>query len=405
MKNIIKFKISLILLMITSLILTGCLQNTASLTDETNDSNQSSDTSKPTIIQKTEEQLREERVTEQLKNMSLEQKVGQLFIVSPEALCNQKAYVTEFSQEILNGLNKYNPSGVIFFAGNILNPAQLNAFTQCFKNANGIPLFISIDEEGGRVARIANNENFDVKTFVSMESVGKTDNTENAFEAGAAIGEYLNKYSFNLNFAPVADVNTNPQNKVIGSRAFGSNPSAVSKMVNSCIDGFHSKGIMTCIKHFPGHGDTKGDTHTGYVSVTKSWQEIKSSELIPFINALDKTDMIMASHITAVNVTNDSLPASLSYQMLTNKLREELGYKGVIITDSLQMGAIKKNYTSAEASLKAFKAGADILLMPENFEESYNAILDAVRRNEISENRLNQSVQRILILKDKYLKQ
>jgi beta-N-acetylhexosaminidase len=396
-----KLKTALLYLIILALFLTGCTKNTSSVISETEYVN--SFVTKP--VQKTEEEIRIEKVNEQINNLSLEQKVGQLFIISPEALCSKGGTVTEFSEEILDNLNKYTPGGVIFFGGNIVDPVQLTAFTNCFKNSDGIPMFISVDEEGGSVARIGNSKNFDVQTFTSMKSVGNSGDTSKAFEVGSVIGEYLNDYSFNLNFAPVADINTNPQNKVIGSRAFGSNPETVSEMVSYCIDGFHSKNIMTCIKHFPGHGDTKGDTHTGYVSITKSWEELKECELIPFIKNLDKTDMIMVSHITAENVTSDLFPASLSYEMLTNKLRNELGFNGVIITDSLQMGAIKKNYTSAEASLKAFKAGADILLMPENFKESYNEVLNAVKSGEISEQRLNESVQRILMLKDKYLKQ
>ena len=352
---------------------------------------------------KTEEELRLERIIEDMKDMTLEQKVGQLFIVQPEALTQERGYVTKCSEDILENIKKYQPGGIILFGGNVVDPAQLSALTESFGMIEGIPLFISIDEEGGRVARIGQNENFDVHTYTSMENVGKSNDPIAAYEVGNTIGNYLNKYGFNLDFAPVADVNTNPKNRVIGNRAFGSDPLLVSDMVGSAIDGFHSQNIMTTLKHFPGHGDTKGDTHKDYVSVTKTWEELLSSELIPFISNLKKTDMIMAAHVTAVKVTSDNLPCSLSYEMLTGRLREELGYKGVIITDSLSMGAIKKNYTSAEASLTAFKAGADILLMPQDLEESYNAILNAVKSGEISEERLDQSVQRILVLKDKYL--
>lgn len=391
--------ISIICILLASvLLLTGCGE-TALVTSDVHSIPEVSSTPPP----KTPEELRKERVDEMLKGMTLEQKVGQLFIVTPEALCSSKRAVTEFSQQIIDNLEKYSPSGIILFGANILSPSQLHSLTECFKNAASIPLFISIDEEGGRVARIGNNKNFDVKTYSSMLQIGKSEDFSKAFEVGETIGEYLNEYSFNLNFAPVADVFSNPKNTVIGNRSFGDDPQTVSKMVNSAIDGFHSKNIMTCIKHFPGHGDTAGDTHTGYVAINKSWEQLKECELIPFINALSKTDMIMAAHITAKNITNDSLPCSLSYEILTNKLRNELKYEGVIITDSLQMGAIKKAYSSADASVSAFNAGADILLMPENFEESYFAVLQAVKSGEISTKRLDKSVSRILTLKDKYL--
>ena len=263
-------------------------------------------------------------------------------------------------------------------------------------------VFIAIDEEGGRVARIGRNSNFDVPRYDSMEAVGNTGDPQNAYEAGLAIGTYLQEYGLNVDFAPVADMNTNPNNVVIGDRAFGSDPQLVSDMVNAAIDGFHEAGIITSIKHFPGHGDTTGDTHDGYVAVTKSWEELKNCELIPFIAALDNTDMVMAAHITLPNITTDGLPASLSHEILTEKLRGELGYQGVIVTDSLSMGAIIQNYSPLESVKTAFLAGADILLMPRNFTEGFDGLVAAIETGEISEERLNESVLRILKLKIQY---
>ena len=173
-------------------------------------------------------------------------------------------------------------------------------------------------------------------------------------------------------------------------------------MVSACIDGFHSKGVMTCLKHFPGHGDTSEDTHDGFVSVEKTWDELLDEELIPFADNLDKTDMVMVAHITLPNVSDDGLPASLSKVMITDKLRGEMGYNGVVITDALAMGAIEENYKIEDSAVKVIEAGADLILMPSLFVDTYDAVLAAVNSGDISAERLDESVGRILTLKEKY---
>ncbi|MEG2935309.1 MAG: glycoside hydrolase family 3 N-terminal domain-containing protein, partial [Clostridium sp.] len=237
----------------------------------------------------------------------------------------------------------------------------------------------------------------------SMEKIGATDNSKNAKNVGLTLGSYLTQYGFNLNFAPVADVNTNPENIVIGKRSFGSNPSLVAEMVTAEIEGLHEAGIMSCVKHFPGHGDTKGDTHLGYVSVEKTWEALKTCELIPFSAAVsENTDMVMVAHITTPNITSDGLPASLSKEIIEERLRKELKYDGIVITDSMAMGAITEEFTSSESAVKAIWAGVDIILMPENFVEAYNGIYDAVNNGVISQLRIDESVLRILSLKEQY---
>ena len=187
---------------------------------------------------------------------------------------------------------------------------------------------------------------------------------------------------------------------MIGDRSYGNDPVTVGKMVSAQLDGLHKSGIIGTLKHFPGHGDTKDDTHSGYVSVNKSWDELKACELVPFISALDKADTIMVSHITVTSI--DKLPSSLSYEIITRKLRNELGYNGVIITDSMAMGAVADSYTSDIAAVMAVKAGADIILMPESLEKSFNAVLNAVNSGEISISRIEESAERVLTLKAKY---
>ena len=231
--------------------------------------------------------------------------------------------------------------------------------------------------------------------------MGNIEGESAAHYVGKTIGTYLKKYGVNLDFAPVSDVNSNPDNPVIGKRAFSSDPETVSKMVSHALDGFHEAGVMATIKHFPGHGDTANDTHTGYVRLDKSWDELKKCELIPFADNFAKTDMVMASHITLPEVTSDGLPASLSREIITDKLRNEMGYDGVVITDSMEMGAITRAY-GAESAAMAVKAGCDIVLMPLYFEESFEAVLKAVENGEIPEDQINASVLRILTLKEKY---
>lgn len=342
-----------------------------------------------------------------LGKMSLREKVGQLFIVRPEALAENSNAETapatdRVDDAVISRIEEYPVGGIALFSRNITSAEQLPMFISDLQSSSKYPLFIAVDEEGGRVARIANSDFFNVASYKSMEDIGKAGDASKAEEVGRQIGFYLKELGFNLDFAPVADTNTNPQNIVIGDRSYGSDPALVARMVSAQLDGMHDSGIMGTLKHFPGHGDTKDDTHSGYVSIEKTWDELKECELVPFITALPKADMVMVSHITAVNVTSDQLPTSMSETMITGKLRNELGYDGVIITDAMAMGAVADNYTSAEAAVTAVKAGVDIVLMPQNLDEAFNGVINAVTDGEISMARLDESVMRILKLKARY---
>ncbi len=349
---------------------------------------------------------------ELLSSMTLEQKVGQLFLIQVDSLNLERSLddVNDFRKDgekkfedyMLETIRKFPAGGFIFFAKNFSEPDELKKFTLALKNASEITPFMAIDEEGGRISRIANSKVFvkvKIPRYKSTQSIGDSGNPKKAFNMAASIAKYLKEYGFNFDFAPVADVNTNPENIVIGDRAFGNNPELVSKMVSAYLDGLHSQGILGVIKHFPGHGDTKNDTHTGYVAVFKTWQELLKCELIPFIENLEKTDSVMPAHITLENVTSEKLPVTLSHKIISGKLRKELGFKGVIITDAMNMGAIKNHYSSGEAAILAIEAGNDIILMPWNYTEAFNAVLNAVKKGRISEKRINQSVLRILNLK------
>lgn len=344
--------------------------------------------------------ITDDSIEKRIGEMSLREKVGTLFFVRPEALEGRASEaVTSLSVEAKDFYRNYPVGGIVLFAHNIVDSTQLLTFTEQLHSLPGHPL-LCIDEEGGRVARIGNNDAFDVPRFASMEAIGKSGKSRKAYEAGYSIGTYLREFGFDVDFAPVADVNTNPENRVIGSRAFSSDPRTAAKMAVACMRGLRAAGIIPCLKHFPGHGDTFGDTHEGFVEVKKSWEEMLSAEIVPFRAGIRyNVPMIMAAHISAPAVTGDDLPASLSSAILVEKLRKELGFGGVIITDSLGMGAISDRYSSAEAALKCFMAGADVILMPDNLPEAFEAVVAAVQNGTITQERLDESVRRILLLK------
>ena len=277
----------------------------------------------------------------------------------------------------------------------------MSQFLPQLKALNGKPL-MCIDEEGGRVSRLANNPNFNVKKYESMASIGATGDPANAYECGNTIGTYLKKYGFDIDFAPVADVNTNPENIIIGARAFSDDPAVAAPMVTNYLQGLHDAGIVGCIKHFPGHGDVKTDTHYGYAQTQKTWNEMLDCEMVTFRAGIKwGCQMVMTAHIGAPKVIGSDLPSTMSSVMLQDKLRRELGYQNIIVTDALEMGAITKQFTNVEAVMGSFQAGVDILLSPQDFVEAFDAIVAAVEKGTISEERLNSSVRRILRVKVK----
>ena len=344
-----------------------------------------------------------------LQKMTLREKVGQLFYVRLESLDPSIEWTTYDDLARMNILKvtenmkrtneNYPVGGIILYAWNIDNETQLASIIADIRTLNGSPL-LCIDEEGGRVARIANNPNFNVKKYESMAAIGATGDPQNAYECGNTIGTYLKRYGFDIDFAPVADVNTNPENVIIGARAFSDDPAVAAPMVTNYLQGLKDAGITGCIKHFPGHGDTKADTHFGYASTQKTWDEMMNCEMVTFRAGIQwGCQLIMTAHIGAPNVTGSDVPSTMSPIILQDKLRGELGYQNIIITDGMEMGAITQQYTSAEAAVGSIKAGVDIVLGPRYFTEAFDAVMAAVNNGTISEERINQSVRRILKLK------
>ena len=352
-----------------------------------------------------------DKVEEQLAKMTLREKVGQMFYVRMETLDTtihwntyadlQENPLLEVNQTMRDVNANYPIGGLILYAWNIDDEAQLAKLIPQIRALNGHPL-LCIDEEGGRVSRLANNPNFNVKKYESMAAIGATGDPNNAYECGNTIGTYLKHYGFDIDFAPVADVNTNPENIIIGARAFSDDPQVAAKMVTSYLQGLDDAGVTGCIKHFPGHGDTKVDTHFGYASTQKTWAEMLDCEMVTFKAGIAwGCQLVMTAHIGAPKVTGSDVPSTMSPIILQDKLRGELGYQNIIITDGMEMGAITQQYTSAEAAVGSIQAGVDIVLGPKNLVEAFDAVMAAVEKGTITEERINQSVRRILKLKMK----
>ncbi len=350
-----------------------------------------------------------DEIEAQLSRMTLREKVGQMIYARLESIDStihwnsyadlQQNPMLEVSKTIKSINAEYPVGGVILYAWNIDNESQLARLIADIKTFNGSPL-LCIDEEGGRISRIANNPNFNVKKYESMDAIGQTGDPKNAYECGNTIGTYLKRYGFDLDFAPVADVNTNPDNIIIGARAFSSDPAVAAPMVTNYLQGLKDAGITGCIKHFPGHGDTKADTHFGYAQSSKTWDQMLNCEMVTFKAGIAwGCQLIMTAHIGTPNVTGSEIPATMSSVILQDKLRGELGYQNIIITDGMEMGAITQQFSSGEAAVGSILAGVDIVLGPKNFVQAFNAVINAVETGVISQERINQSVRRILKLK------
>lgn len=331
-----------------------------------------------------------------LNSLSLDEKIGQLVLVGFDG------YTVD--EQLSKLITDYYVTGVIVYSANVEGSKQLTDLTNSIKaknKANKIPLLITADEEGGSVSRMP----AELVDIPSNRAIGNYDNPQLCFNIGSVIAAELSAFGFNLDFAPVMDIFSNPQNTVIGDRSFGSSAELVSRLGVSELKGIKSGGIIPVVKHFPGHGDTVVDSHYGLPSVTKTLDELRGLELLPFQSAIDDgADALMVAHIlmTAIDPAN---PASMSKAVVSGILRDTLGFHGVVFTDDLTMGAIINNFQIGEAAVSSIEAGCDIAAVCHGY---YNAVLalealrSAVSSGAISEARLDESVYRILALKDKY---
>ena len=339
----------------------------------------------------------DEKVEKIVNNMTLEEKVGQIFMVAPEAVDKDGGITTVFTENIEKEIEKYNLGGYILFASNIENPTQTQELINGLKKSSKIQPFVGVDEEGGRVARIGKNSAMGVEKIEPMAQVGKSQNYERANEIGTTIGKYIKNLGFNLDFAPDTDVLTDSNNTEIGDRSFGNDPEVVGKMATEVVKGLQSENISTVLKHFPGHGGSIGNSHQGFSLSNRTEEELKKCEIEPFKTAIENgADCVMVAHMSLPNVTGDNIPATLSKKVVTDMLKTELNFKGVVFSDSMSMGAITENYGTGDACVKAVEVGIDMVLMPENLDEAYNAVLEAVKNGKISQERLDDAVSRII---------
>lgn len=344
-----------------------------------------------------------------LAEMTLPEKVGQLFFVRPDALDptrntteiddSRTSGVQTFSEPIRDMLERIPVGGVVLFGKNIASPDLLSAFLGDMQSASKVPLIFAVDEESGAVSRVGSNPAFEVPRYPNAAEIGAGQDPEAARRMGRGIGEYLAMYGFAMDFAPVADVRTNRSNRVIGDRAFSADPETVSAMAGAMAEGLLSRGIVPVYKHFPGHGDTEEDSHMGLAVLNKTKEALWDCEWLPYRENDLAGCAVMVGHIAVPALTGDMRPASLSETMVSGCLRGVLGFDGLVITDALSMGAVANYYTPGQAAVMALKAGCDVLLTPWDLTMAYDAVLAAAEDGEIPESRIDESVRRILVCK------
>ncbi|MDR6881031.1 glycoside hydrolase family 3 N-terminal domain-containing protein [Bacillus sp. 3255] len=361
-----------------------------------------------------------------MKTMTLREKIGQMLLCGFEG--------TQVTDQLKELIAEHHIGGVIYFARNVMNTvqvAELSAELQAIAGQAGVvPLWVSIDQEGGMVARItegvalmpgqmalaagalgAAEGTVNTESNVNTSATGSNEGANTsasadpnaAYEAALISGKELRSLGINLNFAPVLDVNNNPDNPVIGVRSFGESAELVAEFGRRAVQGFQDANVVATAKHFPGHGDTSVDSHLDLPTIVHDQERIRSLELVPFVRAIENgVDAIMSSHIYFPAFEAEKLPATLSRSVLTGLLREELGYEGVVMTDCMEMNAIAEHYGTVAASVMAIEAGADLVLISHRLDRQIGAIAaieQAVREGRISEARIDASVERLLALK------
>lgn len=358
-----------------------------------------------------------------IDKMTLEQKVAQLFVVSPETLTGVDS-VQYAGDMTYQALQDYPVGGIVFAKDNIDSSSQFGTMTDNLQSyseeISGLPLFLAAAEEGGSASVLGNNDNLDEyyensysdddsdyssssansvhSGATSMSEIGRKDDSNNAYEAGKSIGSLMSAYGLNLDLAPVADV-LSGNSTGIGDRTFGTDVQTVSDMALEVIRGIQEEDVNAAMKYFPGYGAASSNM-SGFPVINSSLDELKKKEFLPYSNAIAQgLDFVMVGHISVPNVTGDDTPASLSEKMISEVLRKDLGFKGIVMTDYLNDKTIVKNYSAADAAVKAIQAGADLLLEPDDLEAAYEGVLKAVKKGDITEDRLDESIYRILRVK------
>ncbi len=394
------YKIAIYLVMIViGIFSTGCSRTQITLSDLTpktiagdlSISEQTTDL----FIEEIEQIEEIDPIEEMIKGMTLDEKIGQLFIIDVQNDTSGNA-ILAVNEEVKEKIIKYKVGGIILFKGNISTKEQIISFISSMQDLSDIPLFIGVDEEGGKVSRIGQNKDLVEKPFRAAFDIGETGDSKAAYNEAKRMGEVLKKLGFNLNFAPVADIYNNETNTVIGTRSFGKTKEQVIPMVISYAQGLLSEGIQPVLKHFPGHGNTQEDSHEGLAYVNKTQAELEKEELVPFIEAVNESiDMIMTGHLIVKDI-DEEYPVTLSRKWFDYMHTLFNTTEILFITDAMNMGAIIKNYGTEDAIVRSFLAGNDILLMPKDVTVGIEAIRDAYAKGVITGERLDHSVRKIL---------
>jgi beta-N-acetylhexosaminidase len=338
--------------------------------------------------------------TDPLDKLSLEQRVAQMFIVN--------LYGSQLTEAGRNFLTRQQPGGVVLLPENVTTPDEVtnltNSYQQTITGAGGLPLFIAVDQEGGTISHLSKG----FTTFPVMSLLTATGDTDLAERVGQAMAQEMRAVGANMDLAPVADLETNPNNPIIKRRAFGNDPQMTSPILAAFIKGMQGESVMATAKHFPGHGDSSTDSHTSLPVIPLIRERLESVELAPFRAAIAAdVSTVMVAHIwyPALEPQKD-LPASMSHNVVTGLLRDEMGYQGLVVTDALDMDAIDTVYSYPNAALTAIKAGVDLVISAHVSLDAQaagiQAVIDAVKSGVIPEERINESVSRILAAKAKY---
>ena len=337
-----------------------------------------------------------DEIQKEIDNMTLDEKIGQMITVGIDGYT-----INDKTKELIQDKKV---GGVILFKNNVSDSNQLLELINNIKDINSTnktPIFISVDQEGGRVNRLPK----EIKQLPSSEVIGKKNDNNLAYDIGKDMGYALKNFGFNMDFAPVLDINSNPNNTVIGDRAFSSDKDVVANLGVSEIKGFESSNIIPVAKHFPGHGDTSTDSHYALPVINKTLDELQSVEFVPFKKAIEENvPAVMVSHILMPKI-DDTNPASMSKTIITDILRKDLKFDGLVVTDDMTMGAVTNDLDISTACINSINAGADLLLICHGYENEINvinSIKDAVNNKTISMDRINESVYRILSLKNNY---
>jgi beta-N-acetylhexosaminidase len=336
----------------------------------------------------------EARVEKILSSLSLEKKVGQMLIYG---------FKGQEDEDVLSDIKKYKLGGIILYSHNISSAEQVFSMNRFIHKASmeqtGIPAFISIDQEGGKVLR---TQDFATVLPGNM-NLGATGSSTLSFLAGKLTAVDLETLGINMNFAPVLDVNTSSANDVIGVRSFGGDPDMVAKLGSAYIRGIQSRRVSATAKHFPGHGNTSGDSHYQAIVLERSLDELRKNDFKPFVAAINSdVDAIMTAHISVPSIDSDNIPATMSKRVITDILRKELGFNGLVVTDDMEMRPVTKKWSIGRSAVQAVIAGCDLIVVawsPSAKNDVYNSIIDAVKSNSISESRIDESLRRILRVK------